>query len=86
MEQLLERLAISRKTLNKGFMSVYGETPGQAIQRVKLERAKQWLTVADLSITRVAEMCGYSEPSNFDRFFRRPTGQTPGEYHERSGR
>jgi len=84
VEQLLQRLDISQKTLNKRFAVVYGETPGQAIQRLKIERAKQWLGTTNLSITRIADMCGFGEPSNFDRFFRRAAGCTPSEYRERS--
>ncbi len=82
--QLLDRLALSQKTLNKRFVAVHGETPGAAIRRVRTERAKQWLAATDLSIARIAAMCGFGEPSNFNLFFKRETGCTPSEYRRAS--
>ena len=84
VEQLLERLALSQKTLNKRFAAVYGETPGAAIRRVRTERAKQWLATTDLSVARIATMCGFAEPSNFNLFFNRETGRTPTAYRRLS--
>jgi LacI family transcriptional regulator len=77
---LLDRLAISQKTLNKRYIAVHGCTPGEEIRRVRSERAKQWLLTTDLSISRIASMCGFGEPSNFNLFFKRETGCTPSEY------
>jgi LacI family transcriptional regulator len=84
VEQLLERFAISQKTLNKRFAAVYGHTPGAAIRRVRIEQAKRWLATTNLSIARIAAMCGFDEPSNFNLFFKRETGCTPSEYRRQS--
>lgn len=84
VEQLLERLAMSQKTLNKRFMAVYGHKPGAAIRKVRTERAREWLATTNLSIGRIAEMCGFSEPSNFNLFFKREVGCTPSEYRRAS--
>ncbi len=81
---LLEQLMISQKTLNKRFEAVYGEKPGAAIRRIRLERAQQWLATTELSIGRIAEMCGFSEPSNFNLFFRREAGCTPSAYRKQA--
>lgn len=81
--ELVDRLAISQKTLNKRFLAVYGCTPGQAIRRERVERAKAWLSSAGLSISRIATMCGFRAASNFDFFFKRETGCSPGEYRAR---
>ena len=84
VEQLLERFVISQKTLNKRFTAVYGHTPGAAIRRVRTEQAKRWLATTDLSIARIATMCGFGEPSNFNLFFKRETGCTPSKYRGQS--
>ncbi|MEX0866606.1 MAG: AraC family transcriptional regulator [Pirellulales bacterium] len=78
--QLLARLAISQKTLNKRFAAVYGRTPGEAIRQIRLERAKPWLTTTELFIGRIAEMCGFEEASNFNLFFKRETSCTPSQF------
>jgi len=82
--ELVDRFAISQKTLNKRFSAVYGCTPGEAIRRVRAERARQWLATTDLSIARIAAMCGFGEPSNFNLFFKREIGCTPSEYRSQS--
>lgn len=84
VEQLLDRLAISQKTLNARFAAIHGCTPGEEIRRVRIERAKQWLTTTDLSIARIGAMCGFGEPSNFNLFFKRETGCTPSAYRSQS--
>lgn len=78
--ELIDRFAISQKTLNKRFSAVYGCTPGEAIRRIRLEQAKQWLGTTKLSIARIAAMCGFDEPSNFNLFFKREAGCTPSDY------
>lgn len=82
VEDLLERLAISKKTLNKRFLAVYGRTPGEEIRRIRAERAKHWLATTSLTIGRIASMCGFGEASTFNRFFKSEVGSTPSEYRK----
>lgn len=84
VEQLLTRVSMSQKTLNKRFEAVYGRTPGATIRHVRAERARELLTATDLSIGRIADMVGFDEPSNFNLFFKREVGCTPGEYRARA--
>lgn len=84
VEHLLGRVSISQKTLNKRYEAAYGLTPGAAIRRVRAERAKELLVTTDLSVSRVAELCGFDEPSNFNIFFNREVGCTPGQYRAQS--
>ncbi len=74
VSQLVEFLGISQKTLNKRFLAAYGMTPGAAIRQHRANRAKQLLVTTELSIARIAEMCGFEEPSNFNFFFNRDVG------------
>jgi LacI family transcriptional regulator len=84
VSQLVESLGISQKTLNKRFAAVYGMTPGAAIRQHRANRAKHLLATTELSIARIAEMCGFGEPSNFNFFFNRDVGCAPGEYRRSS--
>lgn len=84
VDQLLSRLSLSQKTLNKRFRAVFGLTPGQAIRSVRADRARELLSSTDLSMGRIADMCGFDEQSNFNLFFRREVGCTPGQYRARS--
>lgn len=84
VEQLLTRITLSRNTLAKQFEAVYGRSPGAMIRHVRAERAKHLLSTTDLSIGRVADMCGFGEPSNFTQFFSREVGCTPGDFRAKS--
>ncbi len=48
------------------------------VEEAKITRATQLLTLTDLSLSEVALRCGYTDKSNFSRFFRRMTGHAPG--------
>jgi len=84
VEQLLSRLSLSQKTLNKRFQAVFRMTPGEAIRATRAERACELLATTDLSMGRIADMCGFDEQSNFNLFFKREVGCTPGQYRAKS--
>lgn len=84
VNELLESSTISQKTLNKRFIEAIGRTPGEEIRRVKCERAKHWLETTDLSISRIANISGFSEASKFNIFFKREAGCTPTQYRRTS--
>lgn len=84
VDQLLRQVSLSQKTFNKRYEAAYGRTPGAAIRRVRAQRAKDWLTTTDLSVGRIADLCGFDESTNFVAFFRREVGCTPGEYRHRA--
>lgn len=55
-------------------------TPGQLIQKVRMEVAIRRLRETDDSIARIALDCGYGDQSAFTRQFRQTTGVSPSEY------
>ena len=69
-------------TLHRAFMTRCGRTPGAEIRRVKMERAQYYLRTTSLSITHIADLCGYNEHSKFCNFFKRETGLTPSQYRD----
>jgi AraC-like DNA-binding protein len=52
---------------------------------IRIERARQLLTSTALSVTRVAQLCGFNSPEYFSRAFRRALGSTPLEHRRQSG-
>ena len=66
-----------------------GVTFEKYVQGLRLERARQTLTVTSLSIERVARLSGFKSRPYFQSVFRRATGLTPAAYrrreHARSG-
>jgi len=83
-QQLIQRVAASQKTFNRRYEAAYGRTLGAAIRHARVEKAKGWLATTDLSVGRIADLCGFDEATNFIAFFRREVGCTPGDYRARA--
>jgi AraC family transcriptional regulator len=63
------------------FQGAMNETPQDYVNRVRLERAANYLTKAkEMSVTDVAMACGFSSPSTFARSFKKYFGVTAHEY------
>ncbi|MFF4111923.1 helix-turn-helix domain-containing protein [Streptomyces sp. NPDC001714] len=74
------RLGYSLKTLNRACQRATGHTAKQLIDaRVTLE-AKRLLAHTDLPVAAVSHRLGFTEPTNFGKFFTRETGRTPGAF------
>lgn len=81
---MAHQLGCGPKTLSRACLAVAGLPPKTLIQnRVALE-AKRMLAHTDEAVQRLAARLGFSEPSNFVKFFRRQTGELPKEFRVRS--
>jgi AraC-like DNA-binding protein len=70
----------SRFHFVRAFKAVYGETPGQYLSRRRIERAEELLRTANLSVTEICMLVGFSSLGTFSTRFKRQTGLTPSEY------
>lgn len=76
------RLGYSLKTLNRACQRATGHTAKQLIEaRVTLE-AKRLLAHTDLPVAAISHRLGFTEPTNFSKFFVREAGQTPGAFRD----
>ena len=74
------RFQISEVYLRKLFLNKYGIPPHQYLLAYRLDRAKQLLAEGYLSVTEIAELCGFSGLYHFSRTFKSRVGDTPTEY------
>lgn len=79
-DDLAREMGISEIYLRKQFLKEYGVTPKQFILHIRMEKAKQLLSDATLSVTAIAADCGFSSVYHFCRIFKQKTGITPTEY------
>ncbi|MCX6611556.1 MAG: helix-turn-helix transcriptional regulator, partial [Acidobacteria bacterium] len=80
---LARQLGSSEKTLNRACLAVTGQPPKSLIQqRVTLE-AKRILAHTDQPIKVIAATLGFTQATNFVKFFRHATGELPTSFRER---
>ena len=82
LDELAERLEISKAHLSRSFMKKTGVSPGKYLTRVRIEYAKLLLQDESVSITYVAEASGFANANYFAKVFRRETGMSPSEFLE----
>lgn len=80
MESLCQRLECSRRTLERRFRECLGYSPAEAWSRFRLEEAQRLLADTDLTLSIVAQRCGFHVPKQMASVFRRMTGRSPRDF------
>lgn len=70
VESLAAQLGTSRRNLERRFRSALGRTPRQCLRALQLDRAKSLVVDSALSMTEIADLCGFASASHFSRAFR----------------
>ncbi|MFC5569645.1 helix-turn-helix transcriptional regulator [Lysobacter yangpyeongensis] len=83
IEDLMELTRFSSWWLSKTFHAVYQETLQKASMRLRMQRARQLLQDSQLSITELAEACGFHDPCSFARQFKAWHGETASSWRAR---
>ena len=85
VEQVIkETQHVSKVTFHKYFLAATGRTPGEAIQQRQIEEARRLLADTQISVTTIAEHCGFCDNSSFARHFRALQGMSPRDYRKQS--
>lgn len=83
VEQLSDRIAVSRRTFERRFKKATSNTVIEYLQRVKVEVAKKELEEGRMTINEVMYKVGYTDPKAFRDVFKKFTDMTPTEYLNR---
>lgn len=68
------------------FRDTYGETPGQYLSRRRIERAQDLLRSANLTVTEICLVVGFTSLGTFCTRFKQQVGMTPTEFRARERR
>ena len=82
---VLQKVNMSRATLEKRFRKHLNRSPKQKIRRLQIQRIQQLLVETDFTLERIAELSGFEHPEYMSVLFKRETGQTPGKYRNQFG-
>jgi LacI family transcriptional regulator len=86
VEDVVEALHASRRTLHDKFKRALGCTVHDEIKRVRVELIIQMLIDTDVSISEIAYNLGYESADHIARYFRAKVGVSPAEYRKLHGR
>ena len=83
-ENLAEHICLSPTQLRRLIRKHFNCTYRSLLYEYKIERAKMLIENKDLTLEKVAEMCGYSTYAGFYKAFTRHIGTTPEKYRNRN--
>jgi AraC family transcriptional regulator len=82
LSSLAKKLRVHPVTLSRQFPKYYNCSFGNYLRQIRIERAILLLAKKSIPISDIAEHCGFSEPSNFIRCFKKQKGITPDAYRK----
>lgn len=83
--ELARRAAMSERTFNRRFLEATGSAPGAWLAAARIDRARELLEAADLSIEDIARRSGFGSPATLRHHFRRQLGVSPTDYRNQFG-
>lgn len=83
VEEMCGEMGISRTYFHRLYLMAFGVTCRQDVIESRLLYAAQLLRNTDMSVSAIAEQCGYDSESYFMRQFKKHKDCTPSEYRRR---
>ena len=85
VEELSERLGVSKSHLVRTFTAAVGVPPGKYLTTVRIEAAQRLLLHREYTLDVVASLCGFSGANYLCRVFKKETGQSPAQWRTMAG-
>ena len=85
VEELSERLGVSKSHLVRTFTAAIGVSPGKYLTTVRVEAAQRLLLHREYTLDVVASLCGFSGANYLCRVFKKETGQSPAQWRAMAG-
>jgi len=83
LEALAEAACVSKYYFVRCFAETYGETPIRYLIQRRIERAQDLLRCANLTVTEVCMLVGFSSLGAFSSRFKELVGESPRSYRDR---
>ena len=82
---LARRAGMSERNFSRRYAQATGITPARAVERLRVEAARQLLSETRLPVKRIAQRCGFGSEETMRRSFLRLLAATPQDYRARFG-
>lgn len=84
LDRIAENMYLSPFYVSRIFKSEIGTTPINYLINMRMEKAKQLLTVnSDVSIQEIAQRVGYEDAYHFSKLFKKHYGESPTKYRQK---
>ncbi|MEX1030072.1 MAG: AraC family transcriptional regulator [Paenibacillaceae bacterium] len=80
VSDMAERAQLSPSRFSALFRERFGMPPHRYLTHLRIQHAQTLMTNRELSITEIADYCGFSSVHHFAKVFKNVTGMTPGYY------
>ena len=85
VEELSERLGVSKSHLVRTFTAAVGVPPGRYLTTVRIEAAMRLLLHREYTLDVIASLCGFSGANYLCRVFKKETGHSPAQWRAMAG-
>ncbi|SEI91100.1 transcriptional regulator, AraC family [Dyadobacter koreensis] len=82
VEYLASQLNLSSNYLSDALRSLTGQGAQQHIHEKMIEKAKEYLTASNLSVSEIAYNLGFERPQSFNKLFKNKTEMSPLAFRE----
>ncbi|NJL31671.1 MAG: helix-turn-helix transcriptional regulator [Phycisphaerales bacterium] len=83
VSDIVASVGVSRRSLERRFVTAIGRTLAEEIRRLRMEHARRLLLESDLTVSQIAPRCGYDYAEHFIAAFHRMMGEPPQRFRER---
>jgi transcriptional regulator GlxA family with amidase domain len=80
---LAAEAGMSERSFSRHYLEATGLTPARAVERLRVEAARQLLSESGAAIKRIAQQCGFGSEETMRRSFFRLLAVTPQDYRAR---
>ncbi len=83
LQRLAEQCGMSERSFGRRYAEATGLTPSRAVERLRVEAARQLLAETTMPVKRIARRCGFGTEETLRRSFQRVQGISPADYRSR---
>ena len=79
--EAVARSGLSSRRFNDLFKGLVGTTPNRYLVLRRIEQAKALLELQSMTMSEIAEQCGFSDVYYFSKVFKQTCGVSPGKWN-----